>query len=327
MTTILVSGANGFLGCHAVAHVLEKTDWDVTALCRIDYAGDIESLVAAIPDSHRERVRFVYHDLCFEVCDRVAERLGRPDYILHLAAASHVDRSIADPREFVMSNCVGTLNLLEYARQRCPKSRFLNFGTDECYGPGREGETFDENSPWNCTNPYSASKVGQVALGLAYFKSYGLPVLTTFCMNLYGANQHPEKFVPKVISLLKSGKPVEIHCDVDGDGHVTYVSRRHWLHARDAVGACLFLFEHGTPGEKYNIASDVELNNDAMAYEIAAIIGIEKPDILYVDAQAVRPGYDRQYTLDGGKLNRLGWVPTIPFVDGLWDVVKQELGR
>lgn len=314
---ILITGANGFVGHHAVEHVLKTTDWDVVAMVRIDSVGDLHRLYSdEIIQSAGSRLKVVYHDLQGPIMDYAADRIGKPDMVLHLAANSHVDRSIADPRPFVMDNVVGTMNLLEFVRNYCPEARVVNFGTDEIFGPAVEGQTFGEDDPWNPTNPYSATKAGQIALGIAYHRTYGIPIFHTFCMNLFGERQHPEKLVAKAVRLVVSGRPVQIHSQLGEQGQVEYIGKRHWLYVKEAVEASLFLMSHGTPGERYNIVGSIELANDEMVLHVGSILG-RVPILEYVDYHRFRPGHDRRYALSDTKLKKLGWKPEMNFAESL----------
>ena len=253
-------------------------------------------------------MKFVWHDLKAPVGESVAHACGDITHILHLAASSHVDRSIEDPMMFAMDNVVGTVNLLQYARTLKNLKMFLNFSTDEVFGPAPEGHAHGEDEAHRPSNPYSASKSGQEAFGYAYFITYGLPVVTTHTMNNFGERQHPEKLVPKTIRSVLAGTPMPIFATLGENGTLEAVGSRFWIHAWNTASAVMFLFEHGKPGESYNIIGFDELSNLAIAEKVAAIIG--KPLVPeYVDFHKTRPGHDRRYTLSGEKMQKMGCRP------------------
>lgn len=327
MKTLLMTGANGFLGHHALAYLLDHTDWEVVCLVRVDYAGDLaHCMTPNIRQQAKGRVRMVYHDLQFPFPDYLVSRIGAVDYVLHLAASSHVARSIVEPRQFVLDNVLGTCNLLEYVRFCAPRARVLNFGTDEVFGEAKENQKFKEIDEFHPGNPYSATKTGQIALGMAYERTYNLDLLWTFTMNLFGERQNPEKFLPKVIRQILAGEPVRIHSKIDDMGTVEFVSSRNWLHVYNASDACLFLLRNGKAGQGYNMASDIELPNDDMARKVAGIMGREVK-IEYVDYRGERPGMDRRYSLDGTKMYNMGWRPPLDFEDSLRQAVLSEVDR
>jgi dTDP-glucose 4,6-dehydratase len=317
MKTVLITGAAGFLGSHFVEEVLVNTDWNIIALCRLTYVGDMERIVNSLHvKQHADRIKIIYHDLKFELPPHTIEAIGEVDYVAHIAANSHVTRSITHPRQFVEDNVVGTLNLLEWYRQYSPKALFINYLTDEVFGPAPEGYDFKEDDRWRPSNPYSASKAGQGALGISYYTTYKLPIIHTYTMNLFGERQHKEKFVALAIDLINKHQPVKIHAKLDELGNVEYVGQRHWLHARNAANATLFLLNHGKAGEHYNVVGDVELYNDDMVKRLGELMNKE-PRLEYVDLEKSRPGHDRRYSLDGSKLRDMGWQQPISFDDSL----------
>lgn len=315
--TILITGASGFLGSHFLEEVLVNTDWNIIALCRMTFVGDLQRIIDSCHvKENAHRVKLVFHDLKFELPPHTIEAIGHVDYVTHIAANSHVDRSIAHPRQFVEDNVIGTLNLLEWYRTYCPKALFINYLTDEVFGPAPEHYDFKEDDRWRPSNPYSASKAGQGALGIAYHNTYSLPIIHTYTMNLFGERQHKEKLVAKSILKIANSETVQIHAKLDDQGNVEYVGQRHWLHARNAANATLFLLKNGVAGEHYNVVGDTELHNDDLVKKIAKIMNKE-PIIEYVDFSKSRPGHDRRYSLDGTKLNDMGWVQPLSFDESL----------
>ena len=313
---ILVTGGAGFIAHHLVSQILKNTDWEVVTLDRLDFSGNLNRLQDILQDfspEDRSRVRVVFHDLKAAVNPLIAADIGKVDYILHLAAGSHVDRSIEYPMEFVMDNVVATCNILDYARGLDHLERFVYFGTDEVFGPAPKGIDYKENDRYNSTNPYSASKAGGEELAVAFENTYGLPVYITHTMNVFGQRQHPEKYIPKCIKNIRDGRPITIHSDPTK----TIPGSRHYIHAEDVSDALLFLLQQPTVVEsnwggakcpKFNIVGAEELNNLELAKLIAEAQG---KDLIYelVDFHSARPGHDLRYALSGEKMKKMGWEP------------------
>jgi dTDP-glucose 4,6-dehydratase len=334
----LITGGAGFIGSHLIAHILANTDWDVVVLDRLDCSGNLARLSdCETYQKHRGRVRFVWHDLKAPISSQIAGQVGPVDYVFHLAASTHVDRSITSPLEFVYDNVVGTAHALEYARQVLPR-RFVYFSTDEVFGPAAQGwwpdcagKQHDQNDRlrpmnlpayrewdrYNSGNPYSATKAGAEELCLAYHNTYRVPVLITHCMNAFGERQHPEKFIPGTIAKVSRGELVTIHANSDK----TKAGSRFYIHARNIAHAVLHILERGSVGDKFNIVGEQEVDNLQLAQLIANIQG--KP-LRYemVDFHSSRPGHDLRYSLDGSKLAAMGWKPPVSFEQGLARVVQ-----
>jgi len=316
MKRALITGGAGFIAHHLVSQILKNTDWEVVTLDRLDFSGNLNRLHDILQDfspADRARVNVVYHDLKAAVNPLIAANIGKVDYILHLAAGSHVDRSIEYPMEFVMDNVVATCNILDYARGLDHLERFVYFGTDEVFGPAPKGIDYKENDRYNSTNPYSASKAGGEELAVAFENTYGLPVYITHTMNVFGQRQHPEKFIPKCIKSVRDGIPITIHSDPTK----TIPGSRHYIHAEDVSDALLFLLNQppvvetnwgGAKCPKFNIVGAEELNNLELAEIIAEVQG--KP-LLHkmVDFHSARPGHDLRYALSGEKMKKMGWEP------------------
>jgi dTDP-glucose 4,6-dehydratase len=231
-----------------------------------------------------------------------------------MAANSHVDRSITFPLEFVYDNVLGSANLFEYLRKYQPQvEKIINFSTDEVFGPAPDDYDFKEDDRFRPSNPYSASKAGQTALGHAYWVTYKLPVINTFTMNVFGERQNPEKLIPKAMRCAIKGIPMPVHAKLGDKGEVLEVGQRHWLHARNASNAVVFLLRNGIVGEYYNVVGDDEYENDEIVKLVNTSLGIDTPLIEYVDYHKSRPGHDRRYALDGSKLRALGWIPPLDF--------------
>ncbi len=319
MTTILITGAAGFIGSHLSRYILENTDWSVVGLDRIDEAGDMNRLAPLIAE-HGQRFRTLWHDLRAPINPVMLRFAGDFKYVAHLAAASHVDRSYRDPLGFCYDNVIGTAHLLEYVRQHQPHcDKALVFSTDEVFGPAADGEVFDEFARWNPENVYAATKAGSEALCPAYAHQYGMPITVTHCSNVYGPGQYGEKFIPLVAGKVERGEVVQIH---SRDGQV---SSRLYIHATDVARAVLTILRQGgiiqspTSG-KYNIVSAQELSNLYVAEQIAALLN-RTLNYELVERPPNRPRPDMRYALTGDRLAALGWSPQVAFEDGLRDAL------
>lgn len=325
MSRILLTGGAGFIGHHVVDYVLQNTDHEVVILDRLDLSGNLGRIQAL--DSVAQspsRLKWVWHDLKAPLSEHVSREIGDIEYVLHLAASSHVDRSIEDPLSFIMDNVVGTTNLLNFARTLPNLKVFLNFSTDEVFGPAEIGVVHKENDAHRPSNPYAASKSGQESIGYAFFVTYGMPVITTHTMNNFGERQHPEKLIPKTIRSVMQGVPMPIFAHVDETGTATAIGSRFWIHCWNTASAICFLLEKGRAGESYNIIGFDELSNLEMAERIAGILG--KPLIPdFVDFHSARPGHDMRYALDGSKLASMGWEPELSFDESLTRTVEFAL--
>lgn len=323
MKTLLLTGGAGFIGHHTLEHLLKNTDWNIVVVDSLNYAGNLNYIadIEVMKDpTTNKRLQIIFHDLRAPFSDTTLALLPkRIDYVIHMAAESHVDRSIADPAPFVYSNVVGTMNTLDLARKLEP-DKFILVSTDEVYGPSIGGHLHKEGEPHRPGNPYAASKSGAEGLAYAYWNTYGLPIIISNTMNNFGERQHPEKFVPKTIKNLLMGLPVVAHCKKI-DGKVVDISSRCWLHARNHADALLFLLQHGEAGERYNVTGD-KYNVEEMIRKIAYMLDKPEPEIEMVDFHSFRRGHDMHYGLDGTKLKLLGWNPPMPFEDSLHNTVK-----
>lgn len=330
--TILITGGAGFMAHHLVDKVLRETDWKIVSLDRLDYSGNLNRLnevVASYPPEVRKRVKIVHHDLKAALNPQIAGAIGKVDIIAHLAAGSHVDRSILYPMEFILDNVVGTANLLDYARSLDNLEMFVYFSTDEIFGPAPDGIKYKENDRYNCTNPYSASKAGAEELVVAYENTYGLPAIITHTMNVFGERQHPEKYIPMCIKKIRDHETVTVHSNAEK----TKAGSRHYIHASDVADALMFLCHYplnklpvdygGAKCQKFNIVGSEELDNLELAKLIAEVQ--DKPlNYEMVDFHSSRPGHDLRYALDGSKMSAMGWNPQ-PVKERLAQVVKWSL--
>ena len=334
MKRVLITGGAGFIAHHLIGHILETTDWEIITLDRLDYSGNLNRLhdlmISFMPETKR-RVKIVHHDLKAELNPLVRSEIGDVDYILHLAAGSHVDRSIDYPMEFVMDNVVGTCNILEFARLQPNLERFVYFSTDEIFGPAPNGIKYKEEDRYNSTNPYSATKAGGEELAVAFQNTYGLPIYITHTMNVFGERQHPEKFIPMTIKNVRDGGTVTIH----SDSTRTIPGSRHYIHAEDVASAVLFLLNYegtfeptwgGAKCPKFNIVGSEELNNLQLAQIIAEA---QDKELKYelVDFHSARPGHDLRYALDGDKMKSIGWTPAKSVRERIADVTKWTLAN
>lgn len=316
--TILVTGGAGFIAHHVIDTVLRETDWNIVSLDRLDYSGNLNRLnevVMSHPEQERKRVKIVHHDLKAELNPQIRSLCGKVDMIAHLAAGSHVDRSIEYPMEFVYDNVIGTVNLLEYARTCDNLEKFIYFSTDEVFGPAPEGVKYKENDRYNSTNPYSASKAGGEEMVVAYENTYKLPAIITHTMNVFGERQHPEKYIPMCIRKIRDEQIITVHSNPSK----TKAGSRHYIHAADVADALLFLYKYDTTGmesdyggakcQKFNIVGATEMDNLELAKFIADTQGKE---LMYemVDFHSQRPGHDLRYALCGEKMRNIGWEPT-----------------
>jgi dTDP-glucose 4,6-dehydratase len=319
---ILVTGGAGFIGSNFVLQWIESTGSAVVNLDLLTYAGNPGNLTALDGDSRHTLVR---GDICNTELVASVLRDHRPKAIVHFAAESHVDRSIADPGAFIRTNVQGTFTLLEQAKlywseldASCRQSfRFLHVSTDEVYGSlGPNDPAFSETTAYAPNSPYAASKAASDHLARAYHHTYGLPVLTTNCSNNYGPFQFPEKLVPLMILNALEGKPLPVY----GDGS----NVRDWLFVEDHCSAIRAVLDRGRVGETYNIGGNSERKNLDVVTAICDLVDELRPDaVLGARRELItfvtdRPGHDRRYAIDASKISReLGWQPALQFESGL----------
>lgn len=327
---ILVTGGAGFIGSAIIRQYIQETGTTVINVDKLTYAGNLESLGEA---RHHPRHRFERVDICDRRALERVFREHRPDAVMHLAAESHVDRSIDGPAEFIQTNIIGTYTLLEVARgywselddDSKARFRFLHVSTDEVYGDlGPDDPAFTEQSPYAPSSPYSASKAASDHLVRAWYRTYGLPVVVTNCSNNYGPYQFPEKLVPLTILNALEGRPLPIY----GKGD----NVRDWLYVEDHARALRLVLDRGRVGEMYNIGGHNEKTNLEVVNAICDILDGLRPDDLPTPRRALirfvedRPGHDRRYAIDAGKIEReLGWRPLETFDSGLRKTVEWYL--
>lgn len=333
---VLITGGAGFIAHHVIDYLIRNTDYDIVTLDRLDYSGNLNRLheiVSILRPIERKRVQIVYHDLKAPLNPQIQLMIDKPDIILHLAAGSHVDRSITFPLDFVYDNVVGTANILEYARTLDNLELFMNFGTDEVFGPAPNAVKYKEWDRFNSSNPYSATKAGAEELCVAYQNTYKMPIVVTHTMNVFGGRQNPEKFIPMCIRRVNSGDKIEIHANSER----TKAGSRFYIHAQDVADAIFFIITHqmyrltevGDPFgaakcPKFNIVGKEEIDNLTLAQMIAKAQGKELNYEL-VDFHSARPGHDLRYALDGGLLKHFGWEPEISLSERIEEVSTWSL--
>ena len=328
----LVTGGAGFIGSAVVRYLIDATPHKVINLDKLTYAGNLESISDVI-DS--DRYSFVQEDICnFEKVSDIINAY-QPDIVLHLAAESHVDRSLDGPAEFINTNILGTFHLLEACRvywenlntTARKNFRFHQVSTDEVFGDLPDTSLlFTETTPYQPSSPYSASKASSDHLVRAWSRSFELPVSITNCSNNYGSHQFPEKLIPHMILSAISGRPLPVY----GDGRQV----RDWLHVEDHAQALISVIMEGPPGETYNIGGNNEIKNIDVVKNICDILevlapkkplGVAKYEDLITFVKD-RPGHDLRYAIDSSKIKRdLGWTPKETFASGLYKTIEWYL--
>ena len=328
---ILVTGGAGFIGSALVRRLIAQTDHEVLVFDKLTYAGLLSSME---PASKSNRYSFVQGDICDAEAVRAAIAGFQPQVIAHLAAESHVDRSIDGPGEFVQTNVVGTFTMLQQALgywrglegQDKASFRFHHISTDEVFGSLGETGLFSETTPYDPRSPYSASKAASDHLVSAWGHTYGLPVLMTNCSNNYGPYHFPEKLIPLIIIRALNGEPLPVY----GDGS----NVRDWLFVDDHARALQAVFEKGRPGQTYNVGGNAERRNIEVVRAICASLDRKRPRAdgkPYADQITFvtdRPGHDARYAIDATKIrDELGWEPTVTFETGIEQTVDWYLNN
>jgi dTDP-glucose 4,6-dehydratase len=329
---MLITGGCGFIGSNFVREVLQKTDHvHVINLDLLTYAGNLANL-ADVQEDFPNRYRFIRGDIGDKELVQSIFETSPIDQVVHFAAESHVDRSILGPEAFVRTNIYGTFNLLETCRRFWSSShlevlrekRFLHISTDEVYGSLRSTGYFTEQTPYDPSSPYSASKAASDHLARAYFRTFGLPTIITNCSNNYGPYQFPEKLIPLMVHNATKGLELPVY----GDGG----NVRDWLHVEDHCSALRLVLEKGVPGESYNIGGRCEKKNlelvhficDFLDERLGLITGRARRTLIRFVTD--RPGHDRRYAMDASKIMKeLGWQPQVPIENGLRQTIEWYL--
>ena len=341
-----MTGGAGFIGSHLVEHLLKTTKAEVVILDRLDETSTLHRVGETDAyREHRARVTMVWHDLRAPFSAYVANRLGEIDTVFHLAASTHVDRSIVDPLSFAQDNVIGTINLMQWARRQKFLDRFVYFSTDEVFGPAtwpvsddarglvvrsnrvdRMASTYEAWDRYRSSNPYSASKAAGEEFALAYHNTYALPVIITHCVNAFGERQHPEKYLPLLIRRILDGETIFVHSNETKD----VAAARWYVHARNIAAALLWLVDPNRhrlpdgswasdprpqPGSKINLGGQVELAADALAQRVGLILD-KAPKLQRVAFHASRPGHDMRYALVDD-LERNGFQYPVAFDESL----------
>lgn len=315
---IIVTGGAGFIGSALCRYLVGRVGVEVLNIDKLTYAANLSSLT---PVADAPNYRFLQADICDrEAMDR-ALRDWKPDGIIHLAAESHVDRSITGSNAFMQTNIMGTYTLLEAARSywlatrdKGPAFRFLHVSTDEVYGSLGDEGLFEEDTPYDPSSPYSSSKAASDHLVVAWHRTYAMPTLISNCSNNYGPYQFPEKLIPLMILNALHGKPLPVY----GDGQ----NIRDWLYVDDHVKALWTIWTRGQLGRKYNVGGRNEQTNLAVVERICAIMDKRRPDAAphsrLIEYVTDRPGHDRRYAIDASRLeNELGWKAEDNFASGI----------
>ncbi|WP_037094643.1 dTDP-glucose 4,6-dehydratase [Rhizobium leguminosarum] len=324
---ILVTGGAGFIGSALVRHLVSEIGAEVLNVDTLTYAGNLASLksVESAPN-----YQFLRADICDRARMQEAFASFRPDIVMHLAAESHVDRSISGAADFIQTNIVGTFSLLDAARhywdgldaRRKSAFRFLHVSTDEVYGSLGDEGLFEETTPYDPSSPYSASKAASDHLAIAWHRTYGLPVVVSNCSNNYGPFHFPEKLIPLMILNALEGKPLPVY----GNG----ANVRDWLYVEDHARALFTIASRGRPGEKYNVGGRNERRNIDVVHRICAILdGVfsdKAPHTRLITNVTDRPGHDARYAIDASKLeSELGWKAQETFETGIEKTVHWYL--
>ena len=309
MTTLLITGGAGFIASHIIWHVLRCTDWNIVVLDKFTYASHGLTRLKEIGAYDNPRVKIHVVDISQPISPLLQTEIGTVDYILHMAAGTHVDNSIRSPRDFVESNVKGTMEMLEYARQIPTLANFLYFSTDEVFGPAQAGQSFQEWDRYNSCNPYAATKAAGEELTLAWGNTYKVPVTITHTMNVIGERQHHEKFLPKVVRSAFTGETLTV-----------YPGARAYLHGAEVASAINFILPMVATRDKWNIEGMQEVSNLELVAKVSAIL--DRPINFAEGVSDVRPGFDRRYDVDGTKLRAAGWKPLGNFDYHLTNTVK-----
>lgn len=323
--TVLITGSAGFVGHHLVRHILNETDWNIVGLDSFSHKGDSLRVI------RDPRYRVFCTDLAGPISPRLANLIGDITYIINAASESHVDRSIEYPVETIKNNTALIVNMLEYARTIKNLKAFIQISTDEVYGAAPNGYNHKEWDMILPSNPYSASKAAQEAIAIAYWRTYGIPLMITNTMNMFGETQDPEKYIPGCIKKIASEQTVTVH------GNATLIGSRKYLHALNHADALLFILKNVIPSmykfdptntttcipTRFNVVGDVEMNNFEVAKLIANLMGKQlKYQFQDFHALSTRPGHDMRYSLDGTMLAKLGWKAPFSFEESIQKTIQ-----
>lgn len=320
---IIITGGCGFIGHHFAEYIHKTTDWQIIILDKLTYASNGLNKLRNNKLLSSERVKVFTIDLCSELSVGIKSEIGEDvNYIVHMAAETHVDNSILEPVKIINNNISSTVNLLEWSRTLKNLEIFFYFSTDEVFGPALGDTLYKEWDRHKPTNPYSASKSAAENICISYENTYKIPLMIVNVMNAFGERQHVEKFIPLCVKKILNNEKIYIHSYPD---KITSGSR-FYIHAQNIASAVYFLIKNGTIGEKYNITGEKEVSNLELAKLISKIMNKEL-DYEMIDFHCSRPGHDLRYGLDGTKLYNLGWCPKFNFEESLEKCVNWTLNN
>lgn len=327
-TRVFLTGAGGAIGLHVIAHLMHNTDWEIIAIDSFRHKGYFDRIVLVVKN-HPEwkgRISVITHDLTAPLTDRQIAKIGKIDHIINLASLSDVQASIEDPVTSVQNNVELMLNVLQYARQVKLKT-FIHFSTDEVYGPAPVDS--HGHKEWDAilpSNPYAASKAAQEAFAIAWWRSFGVPVIITNTMNNFAETQAPSKFPAMIQKKIQNGEKIQVHVAADGQ-----IGTRYYLHSRNAADAVLFILKNIEPvmhgsGKidrplRFNIVGDKQVSNLDLVNIIARLMG-KTPDCELVNFHQDNPGHDLHYGLDGAFLASKGWTSPVGFEESLKNTIE-----
>lgn len=319
---VLLTGGCGFIGHHFAEHIHRNTDWEIIIIDKLGYSSMGFDRLRNNALMYSPRVTVLTVDLCNEFPEGLVKEIGEINYIVHMAAETHVDNSIKYPMKFIKNNIESTINLLEWARTLKNLELFFYFSTDEVYGPALGEHLYTEDDRHHPTNPYSASKSAAENICVAYENTYKIPLIIVNVMNVFGERQYVEKFIPLCIKKIQNGETIHIHSYPEKE----VAGSRFYIHARNVSDAVLFLINHGEIGHRYNIPGEKEVTNLELAQFIAKVMDKEL-NYEMVDFHSTRPGHDLRYGLNGTKIFELGWKPSFDFEHSLEKTVKWTLNN
>lgn len=331
-TRLLLTGAGGAIGVHVIAHIMHNTDWEVVATdsFKNEHKGYFDR-ITMFTRNHPDwlpRLKVITHDLVAPFTPREIEKIGRIDYVVNLASRSDVQNSIDDPLPFIRNNVELMLNMVDYVKQTKPK-KFLHFSTDEVYGATpKDSGGHKEWSRILPSNPYSASKAMQEDIAIAWWRSYGLPLIITNTMNNFGETQSPSKFPAMIQQKIEKGETIKIHAASNGE-----IGTRYYIHSRNTADAILFILKNVEPvihnpgqidePERLNIVGDKQVSNLELVQIISRLMGKEaKTELTYFHES--NPGHDLHYGLNGEKLAKLGWKSPVSFEESLKNTIEWQ---
>lgn len=325
---VLLTGCAGSIAYHTIVHIFKNTDWEIVGIESFRHRGMADRLVE-LRGSHPEwndRLTVITHDLAAPFSDLTKKKIGHIDYVISMASLSDVEASIHEPEHFIKNNIALVLNTLEFAREAKPQM-FLQFSTDEVFGPSEDRYRYKEWDPIVPSNPYAASKACQEAICISYWRTYNVPLVITNTVNNFGEMQSSSKFPVIVQKKIAAGETVPIH-GKEGD-----LGTRYYIHSRNASDALVFILKNVKPyihvpnavdkPDRFNITSDDVLDNLQMAQKIAGFMGKEL-SYEFVDHHTTRPGHDKHYSLDGSKLKELGWKMPLSFDESMRNTVEWQ---